>query len=67
MNTPGPVMDGANDDMSGTGTPKAEAADLQQAGRDDEIEPPDGLAEAGLEVDPLANSLDDQENDHTGA
>lgn len=40
MNT-GPVMDGATDDMSGTGTPKTEAADLQQAGRDDEIVPPD--------------------------
>jgi len=41
MSTPGPVMDGANDDMSDNGTSKTEAADLQQAGRDDEIQPPD--------------------------
>ena len=40
MSTNEPVMDGATDDMSGTGTPKVQAADLQQAGRDDEIEPP---------------------------
>ncbi len=33
-------MDGATDDMSAPGTSKTEAADLQQAGRDDEIEPP---------------------------
>jgi hypothetical protein len=36
-----PVMDGATDDMSDGGTPKAEAADLQQAGHDDEIQKPD--------------------------
>ncbi len=34
-------MDGANDDMSDNGTSKSEAADLQQAGRDGEIVPPD--------------------------
>jgi len=35
-----PVMDGATDDMSVGGTGRSEAADLQQAGRDDEIELP---------------------------
>jgi len=66
MSTNGPVMDGATDDMSGAGTPKSEAADLQQAGRDDEIVPPDGLAEAGLEDDPLSNSRDGEKNDRSG-
>jgi len=61
-----PVMDGATDDMSDSGTPKTEAADLQQAGRDDEIVPPDTLATDGLQEDPLANSLRDDDNDHTG-
>jgi hypothetical protein len=37
-------MDGADDDMSDCGTPKTEASDLQQAGRDDEIEPPETSA-----------------------
>lgn len=41
-----PVMDGATDDLSDSGTPNAEASDLMAAGRDDEIDPPD-TAEQG--------------------
>ena len=50
----GPVMDGATDDMSDSGTPKTEAQDLEEAGRGDEIEPPDRVSDApgGLGDDP---------------
>ena len=62
-------MDGANDDMSDNGTSKTEAQDLMDDGRDDEITPHDttSAATAGLQEDPLANSLRDDDNDHTGA
>ena len=50
----GPVMDGATDDMSDSGTSKTEAQDLEEAGRLDEIEPPDRVSDApgGLGDDP---------------
>jgi len=41
-----PVMDGATDDMSEPGTPKTEASQLQQEGRDDEIDPPTDAEDA---------------------
>jgi len=61
-----PVMDGATDDMSASGTSKSDASDLQQAGRDDEIEPPTALGTGGLQQDPLSNSAHDDDRDHTG-
>ena len=61
-----PIMDGATDDMSASGTSKSDASDLQQAGRDSEIEPPDTLATSGLQADPLSNSERDDDSDHTG-
>lgn len=36
-----PVLDGADQDFSDGGTSKLEAMDLKEAGRDDEIKPPD--------------------------
>ena len=55
-----PVMDGALDDMSDGGTSKTEAQDLHEAGRDNEIQPPDdgsgeSLAVGGLGDDPLGD------------
>jgi len=49
-----PVMDGALADMSDSGTSKTEAQDLEEAGRLDEIEPPDRVSDApgGLGDDP---------------
>lgn len=61
-----PVMDGANDDMSDGGTSKTEAQDLMEAGKGDEIRPPDSAAVPGLEEDPLANAKHDDDSDHTG-
>jgi len=61
-----PIMDGAMDDMSAAGTSKTDASDLQQAGRDEEIEPPDALGTGGLQADPLSNSARDDDSDHTG-
>lgn len=52
-------MDGASDDMR-DGTPKNEATELWEVGREGEIEPPHSLATDGLEHDPLANSMDDE-------
>ena len=50
----GPVMDGATDDMSDSGTSKTEAQDLDEAGRGDEIQPPDrdSSAPGGVGDDP---------------
>ena len=36
-----PVLDGAEEDFSDGGSSKVEAIDLHEAGRDDEIVPPD--------------------------
>ena len=36
-----PVLDGAEEDVSDGGSSKVEAIDLHEAGRDDEIVPPD--------------------------
>ena len=60
-----PVMDGATDDMSAPGTSKTDASDLQKAGRDSQIEPPDALGTGGLQEDPLSNSARDDDSDHT--
>ena len=50
--TPGePVMDGALDDMSDDGTSRAEANDLVEEGREDEITVDPGLATGSLEDD----------------
>lgn len=50
-----PVMDGALDDMSDSGTPKTEAQDLAEEGRLDEVTPPDtgSLADTGLADGPV--------------
>ena len=54
----GPMMDGSTDDMSDSGTSKVEAQELQEAGRADEITPPDTLATGGLGDNPLGDSED---------
>jgi len=52
----GPIMDGATADMSDSGTSKVDAQDLQEAGRSDEIDPPDALGTGGLGDNPLGRS-----------
>lgn len=56
----GPIMDGATDDMSDNGTSKVEAQDLQEAGRSEEIHPPDALGTGGLGDNPLGRSEGDE-------
>ena len=51
-----PIMDGATEDMSDSGTSKVEAQELQEAGRSDEITPPETLATGGLGDNPLGDS-----------
>jgi hypothetical protein len=53
-----PMMDGATDDMSDSGTSKLDAADLQEAGRDNEITPPNALGTGGLGDNPLGQSTE---------
>ena len=60
MTSDEPVMDGAGDDMSGDGTPRAEANAMMYDGREDEVEPP--LATAGTQ----ALEEDPQPDDRTG-
>ena len=51
-------MDGSTDDMSDSGTSKVDAQDLDEAGRADEINPPDVLGTGGLGDNPLGDSED---------